>query len=162
MFLLPDCLELDLSFVPASEFGAGGPKFRLVFGDAAELPLEPPTAADELFGYAVHHALHARTCIERGRYWQAEYWISAVRDHALALACRRRALDGTYGRDFDQLSPDILDQFRDALVLSLGPAELRRALGSAVVTLVRESAEAKDMAENLEAQLGELTSGKVN
>jgi hypothetical protein len=105
VFLLPDCLELDLSFAPVSKFGAGGSKFRLLFGEAAELPDEPPTPAHELFGYAVHQTLHARVAIERGRYWQAEYWISAVRDYAFALACRRRGLDGSYGRGFDRLPP---------------------------------------------------------
>ena len=45
VFLLPDCLELDLSFAPASKFGAGGSTFRLLFREAAELPYEPPTPA---------------------------------------------------------------------------------------------------------------------
>ncbi len=35
---------------------------------------------------AWHHALHARASIGRGRLWQAEYWIGAVRDLVLALA----------------------------------------------------------------------------
>jgi hypothetical protein len=162
VFLLPGCLELDLSFTPASEFGAGGPKFRLLFGEAVETPYESPTPAHELFGYAVHHTLHARSCIERGRYWQAEYWISAVRDHALALACHRRGLDGTYGRDFDRLPSEVVDPVNDALVRSLERDELHRALGSAVAALLRESAEAGDMAEKLEGQLRELASGHVN
>jgi hypothetical protein len=151
VFLLPDCLELDLSLTPASEFGAGGPKFRLLFGEAFEQPHEPPTAAHELFGYAVHHTLHARFAIERGRYWQAEYWISAVRDHALALTCRRRGLDGWYGRDFDRLPAEVVDPLNDALVRSLERDELHRALGSAVAALLRKSAEAGDVAEEVEA-----------
>jgi hypothetical protein len=162
VFLFPDCLELDLSFTPASEFGAGGPKFRLLFGEAVERAAEPPTAADELFGYAVHHTLHARTAIERGRYWQAEYWISAIRDHALALACRRRGLDGWYGRDFDRLPAEVVDPANDALVRSLQRDELHRALGSAVAALLRESAEARDMAQRCEGQLRELASGSSN
>jgi hypothetical protein len=161
-FLLPDCLELDLSFTPASEFGAGGPKFRLLFGEAVELAYEPPTAADELFGYAVHHTLHARSAIERGRYWQAEYWISAIRDHALALACRRRGLDGWYGRDFDKLPGDVVDPAHDALVRSLEHDELLRTLQSAVASLLRESAEASEMAERVGGQLRELTSIHIN
>lgn len=64
--LLPGCLQFDLSFTPASAFGAGGPKFRLLFGKAAEKPYARPPSAHELFGYAVHHALRARFCIERG------------------------------------------------------------------------------------------------
>jgi hypothetical protein len=161
VFLFPDCLELDLSFTPASEFGAGGPKFRLLFGEVVEVSGEPPDSADELFGYAVHHTLHARTAIERGRYWQAEHWISAVRDKALALACRRRGLDGWYARDFDRLPAEVLGPANDALVRSLDPDELHRALESAVAALLRESGEAGDMAEKVEGQLRELASGQV-
>lgn len=78
VFLLPGCLQFDLSFTPASKFGATGPKFKLLFGNAVEKPFVS-SSAQELFGYAVHHALRARFCIERGRYWQAEYWISGAR-----------------------------------------------------------------------------------
>jgi hypothetical protein len=158
VFLLPSSLELDLSFTSARYFGASGPKFRLLFGQAVEQPLEPPTSADELFGYAVHHALHARTAIERRRYRQAEYWISAVRDYALNLACRRRGLDGWYGRDFDDLPVEVLRTFDDALVRALEPSELRRALKHVVEGLLDESVEAHDMAAKVGDQLRELVS----
>jgi hypothetical protein len=65
VFLLPGCLELDLSFTPASEFSVGGPKFRLLFGEVVSRPEEPPISAHELFGYAVHHTLHARVSLLR-------------------------------------------------------------------------------------------------
>ena len=94
VFLMPGCLQFDLSFTPASKFGATGPKFRLLFGSAVEKPYAPPPSAHELFGYGVHHTLRARFCIERGRYWQAEYWISSTRDYALSLACRRLGFRG--------------------------------------------------------------------
>jgi hypothetical protein len=162
VFLLPSSLELDLSFTPASEFGAGGPRFRLLFGGSVEKPYGSPPPANELLGYAVHHALHARSCIERGRHWQAEYWISALRDRALALACRRRGLDGAYGRDFDELPAEVVGPFTGALVQSLERADLRRALGNAVTVLLRESAEAREMAEKVESQLRELASGGVS
>ena len=42
VFLLPGCLQFDLSFTPAAEFGADGPKFRLLFGEAADRPASPP------------------------------------------------------------------------------------------------------------------------
>jgi hypothetical protein len=162
VFLLPHGLELDLSFTRASDFRASGPTFRLLFGVAVEEPDELPTPANELFGYAVHHTLHARVAIERGRYWQAEYWISAVRDRALALACRRLGLDGWYGRDFDRLPADILVPVNDALVRSLEPDELDRALGSAVAALLRESAQVGEMADKVEAQLRKLASGYIS
>lgn len=156
VFLLPGCLQVDLSFTPAAEFGARGPRFRLLFGTAVERPHVVPPSANERFGLAVHHAVRARVCIERGRFWQAEYWISAVRDEALALACRRHGLDGAYGRGFDELPPEVLAPFDDALVRSLRPEELRRALGSAVEGLLRESAEVADVAAKVEVQLREL------
>lgn len=159
VFLLPGHLELDLSFTPASQFGPGGPNFRLLFGEVVEQPFEQtPASAHELFGYAVHHSLHARVAIERGRYWLAEYWISAVRDYALNLACLSRGLDGWYGRDFDRLPADVLERFQDAIVRSLEPGELRRALEQVVHALLRESAEARDMVEKVRDQLLELVS----
>jgi hypothetical protein len=92
VFLLPGCLQFDLSFTPASHFGATGPKFKLLSGTAVDKPHIQPTPEAELVGYAVHHAVRARICIERGRFWQAEYWLSAARDYALSLACRQRDL----------------------------------------------------------------------
>src|SRR6266545_600476 len=128
VFLLPGCLQFDLSFTPASQFGASGPKFTLIFGSAVEKPYAQPPSAHELFGYAVHHALRARFCIERGRYWQAEYWISSTRDYALSLASHRRGLPTAYGRGFDDLPADVLDPFIPSLVRSLEREDLLRAL----------------------------------
>jgi hypothetical protein len=59
VFLLPGCLQFDLSFTPASAFGALGPKFKLLFGRAVDKPPPPPPSTQMLFGYAVHHALRA-------------------------------------------------------------------------------------------------------
>jgi hypothetical protein len=156
VFLLPGCLQVDLSFAPASSFGARGPRFRLLFGEAVDLPLPSPASANELFGLGVHHAVRARFCIERGRRWQAEYWISGVRDQALVLACRRRGLAVAEGRGFDDLPAEVLAPFEEALVRSLEPEELLRALAAAVAGLLGESAEAADLAARVEPQLREL------
>jgi hypothetical protein len=157
VFLLPGCLQFDLSFTPASKFGAAGPKFKMIFGSSVEKPYTQPPTAHELFGYAVHHALRARFCIERGRYWHAEYWISGTRDYALSLACRRRVLPAVYGRGFDDLPPDVRDVFKSALVTSLERDELLRALGSAIEGLLHEVDEVQDLAAKVEPQLRELT-----
>ncbi|HEX8032730.1 MAG TPA: hypothetical protein VF510_02730, partial [Ktedonobacterales bacterium] len=120
----------------------------------------PQPSPHELFGYAVHHALRARFCIERGRVWQAEYWLSAVRDYALHLACLRRDLPAREGRGFDDLPADVRDAFQDALARSLAPDELLRALGVAVAGLLREAAQVaqlREMATNIDPQLRELT-----
>jgi hypothetical protein len=153
VFLLPGCLQVDLSFAPAPEWGATGPGFQLLFGSAADVPASVGQPADELFGYAVHHAVRARFCVERSRFWQAEVWISALRDHALELACLQRDLPVSYGRGFDALPPELLDE--GALVRSLDRDELLRALRAAVALLVRVDPE---RSAPLEERFAELTS----
>jgi len=158
VFLLSGCLQFDLSFSPAAHFGATGPNFRLLFGNAVKRPAIGPPSAQELFGYAVHHAVRARVCIERQRYWQAEYWISAVRDNALSLACLRRGLPSHYGRGFDDLPVDARSSFEESLVRSLDRIELSRALCSAVEGLLREGTSAGELSGKIEARLREFIS----
>jgi hypothetical protein len=157
VFLLPSCLQFDLSFTPESSFGATGPKFKLLFGKSVEKPYPQPPAAQELFGYAVHHALRARFCIERGRYWQAEYWISATRDYALHLACLRRNLPPYQGRGFDDLPTEIHGVFSNALVTKLTRDELLRALGCVIDGLYHEIDGVQELAIKVKPQLLELT-----
>jgi len=159
VFLLPGCLQFDLSFTPASKFGATGPKFKLLFGNAVEKPFPSSPSAQELFGYAVHHALRARFCIERGRYWQAEYWISGARDFALSLACHRRGLLTSNGRGFDNLPAELCDVFKSALVTSLERDELLRALSCVINGLLGEVDEVQELAAKVEPQLRMLTVG---
>lgn len=157
VFLLPGCLQFDLSFTPASKFGATGPKFKLLFGNAVEKPHPQPPTAHELFGYSVHHALRARFCIERGRYWQAEYWISGARDDVLSLACRHRNLPANQGRGFDDLPPEIRDVYSSTLVTSLTRVELLRALGCVIDRLLDEKDDVQELALKVRSQLLELT-----
>jgi hypothetical protein len=158
VFLLPGCLQVDLSFAPASAFGARGPRFRLLFGSAVELPQPLSVPADELFGLGVHHALRARFSIERGRWWQAEHWITGVREQAFLLACGRRALEGGHGRRFDDLPAEVREAFEAALVRSLDAEELDRALSCAISLLLRESEDAAELAAAVEEQLQSLAS----
>jgi hypothetical protein len=131
VLLMPGALQFDLSFTPQSEFAATTPKFKLLFGSAGERPVVPQTA-EELFGWAAHHALRARFCIERGRYWWAEYWTSSLRDYALAIACTRRGLPAAYGRGYDDLPSEITELFAESLVRSPDRDELLRAFGVAL------------------------------
>jgi hypothetical protein len=50
VFLLPGCLQFDLSFTPASKFGATGPKFKLLYGKCVEKPFPKLPEAQELVG----------------------------------------------------------------------------------------------------------------
>ena len=158
VFLFPGALQVDLSFAPAGEFGARGPKFKLLFGSAVEHARAAPPPAQHLFGLGVHHAVRARFCVERGRLWQAQHWISDLREIGLTLACRRRGLGTQQGRGYDELPASVLTPFEDTLVRSLDRAELLRALGRAIDALLREAGEVRELASKVEVQLRELTS----
>jgi hypothetical protein len=112
--------------------------------------------AQELFGYAVHHAVRARICIERGRYWQAEYWISGTRDYALSLACRRRGLSPFYGRGFDDLPTNVRDRFIEALATSIQRDALLTALRAAIDGLLQEASDLQESVAKVEPRLREM------
>jgi hypothetical protein len=156
VFLLPDALQLDLSMTPAARFRPAGPRFRLLFGEPAahepEAPTPPaagdlfiptPAVAHDLFGWGVIYALHARACIERGRVWQAEHYVGAVRDHALSLACLREGLVAVQARGYDDLPAETFAGFADAHIGVVEPATLRVALAASARALVREGAEVR-------------------
>jgi hypothetical protein len=159
VFLLPDALQFDLSMTPAARFRPAGPRFRLLFGETAAGDAEAPKtpAAGDLFGWGVIYALHARACIERGRVWQAEHYVGAVRDHALSLACLLQGLPAVQARGYDDLSADTLARFDDAHVGAVEPDALRRALAASVLALMREGAEARlPHADSVAQRLAEL------
>jgi hypothetical protein len=138
VFLLPGALEVDIAFTPAADFGPRGPSWRTVFGETVELAPVPPQRRDDLAGLAWHHVLHARACIERGKPWQAEYWINGIRDQVLALACLRLGHPTSYARGADLLPPEITAPLEATLVRSLDETELRRALAAAATELAAE------------------------
>jgi hypothetical protein len=153
VFLLPDALQLDLSMTPATQFRPAGPRFRLLFGETAagdsetpvtgDLFIATPAVARDIFGWGVIYALHSRACIERGRVWQAEHYIGAVRDHALSLACLREGLPPVQARSYDDLAVETLARFEETHVGAVEPGTLRAALAAAVLALMREGTEAR-------------------
>ena len=84
-----------------------------------------------------------RACIERGRVWQAEHYVGAVRDHALSLACLRQGLPAVQARGYDDLSAETLARFEAAHIGALQPGALRAALAVSVLALLRAGAEAR-------------------
>jgi hypothetical protein len=154
VFLLRNGLQVDIAFTPAAEFGAYGPKFRPVFGDHVDREPPAPMATDESVGYAWLYVLHARRCIERAMPWQAEHMISGARDQVLALACVRYGLPHAYGRGFDRLPDNVTAPLERALVRSLEPDELRRALSAVTLALLQEL-------RMLDAELAERLSGPL-
>jgi hypothetical protein len=157
VFLLPGCLEVDVSVAPEEEFGAAGPTWRLLFGKDTERPELAPPPPDHLIGLCWHHVLHADAAMKRAKPWLAEYWISALRDHALELACLRLGLPAAHGRGFDQLGREVTAVYEDALVGSLEAAGQRRALRCATRNFIEEVRSVRpDLGARLATELRDL------
>jgi hypothetical protein len=154
VFLLRSTLPVDIAFWPAAEFGPIGPSFQLLFGSANERPPDRPPEPAHLIGMAWLYALHARSGIARGRRWHAEYMLSAARDQVLALACVRHGVPAAYARGVDALPAEVTAPMEAALVGSLDPAELERALRGVLERLM-------DEAERVDAGLAERLAGPL-
>jgi hypothetical protein len=140
VFLLPGGLEVDIAFVPAAEFGPLGPSWRTVFGHPVPRADPPAPARRDLIGLAWHHALHARVCLRRQRWWQAEQWIGALRGQVLGLACLRLGHPVSYAKGAHLLPAEVTAPLEATLVRVLEEAELGRALRAATSALVAEIA----------------------
>ena len=143
VFLLASTLQVDIAFAPEDEFGPRAPTFRLLFGRVGDRVAAAAGTAEagrvaELIGMAWLYALHARSSLARGRVWQAEYMISGVRDHVLALACVRHGVPAVQGRGMDQLPAEVTAAFAAALVRSVDGAELERAFRAVTESLIAE------------------------
>jgi len=158
VFLLPSTLQVDLAFVPGTEFRPLAPTFRLVSGRANEPRHAPPPQPLDLIGLGWLYALHVRSCIARQKLWQAEYMISGMRDHALALACIRHGLPATHGRGIDQLPDGVTAQLERSLVRQLDVVELWRAFRVVTDALLNEIQSAdSELAGRLQGALTHLT-----
>jgi hypothetical protein len=123
-------------------------------GEAKEPQHAPPTPAATIIGMGWLYALHARSCIARQKFWQAEYMISGIRDNALALACIRHGLPADHGRGMDLLPKEVTAPFEGALVQRLDAIELSRCFGAAVDGLLSEIRSSdEDLARRLEGVL---------
>jgi hypothetical protein len=159
VFLFPDTLQVDIAFVPAAEFGATAPTFRLLFGTAEEQPQVTPPSARAEIDMAWLYALHVRSSIERGRDWQAEYMLGGLRNAVLTLMCLRHGVRAVQGRGLHLLPSSATKAALATLVGSLEEAELRRAFRAAVELLLNETVHvdptlAQALARPLQAMLG--------
>ncbi len=158
VFLLPNTLQVDLAFVPAAEFQALAPTFRLIFGDANEPRHLPPPSPGDIIAFGWLYAVHARSSIARRKLWQAEYMISAMRDNALALACMQHGLPAVHGRGMDLLPNEVSAKYEGCLVRQLDTAELSRAFRRVTHGLLSEIRSIDEpLAERLQEALIELS-----
>lgn len=159
VFFLASTLQVDLAFCPQKEFRASGPAFRLLHGIAAEPIMNSLPTWQQEAGLAWLHALHARSSIERGRIWQAEYMISGIRNHLLMMICLRLNVSPYQGRGLDLLPSESTEKLRHTFVQTLDVAELRRAFMSVTESLLAEIVMFdSELASRLSEPLRELTS----
>lgn len=159
VFLLTNTLQVDLAFVPAEHFRPLAPTFRLIFGEAKEAAQFPAAGVSDTIGLAWLYALHARSCIARKQFWQAEYMISALRDQALTLACIRHGLPSAHGKGLDLLPTEVISPFTDSLVRYLDEVELARCFRTATEGLLAEILRAdRELHDRLAGPLHELLS----
>ena len=154
VFLLESGLQVDIAFTPELDFGARSPSFELAFGEPVEVPPTEPPAISDLAGLGWLGVLHANKAIERGRPWEAAYWVASVRDQTFALACLRLGESPYYSRGVDRLPLNVTTPLEETFVCGLEPDELRRALRAARRGLLEEIARTDtELAERLRAAL---------
>jgi hypothetical protein len=138
VFLLPNWLELDITFAPGEAFGAHGPEWQLVFGVDRRLATFPSPDENTVAGLGWHHLLHAYVAIRRQRWWQAEHWISATRNQILTSAALRSGVPSSYARGAHLLPDEVTAPLADTLVRNLSEYELSRALAAVATAYLTE------------------------
>ena len=138
VILFNNGLELDLSAAPEADFGARTPNFSLLFGRSKQISEFPTPNVQDTIGWGWHHILHANSAIRRRRFWHAEYWISALRNHVLAMRCQRYGLASAQSRGADKLPANELRALDDTLVRSIDQDSLSKALQATSREFFRE------------------------
>lgn len=140
VMLFANGLELDLSVVPESEFGPKAPTFKLLFGKALEKYDLPKPNIAKYYGLGWHHVLHANSAIKRGKFWQAEYWISHLREIIITMKCIRLGLPTQHGRGADRIPKSELNELNKTIIKSIEKDQLKTALTNCTQLLVKEIA----------------------
>jgi len=163
VFLLENTLQVDISFWRMAEFGAVGPKFKLIFGNAKEHRPAPAPDSRDLIGMGWLYALHVRSSIARHRLLQAEYMLGGMRHETFAMACKRAGLEAVQGRRLDDLPEGFRRHASDCLPRSLEPDELQRAFRVTTKLLLSEVAKVDEaLGKRLEQPLTDLVASLVN
>jgi predicted nucleotidyltransferase len=157
VFLLKNTLQVDIAFWGADEFGAIGPNFRLIFGEAKSSQAPPQPNPSALIGMAWLYSLHVRSSLARGRTLQAEYMLSGMRNHVFELTCLRCGVVAQQGRGLDDLPASERERAAKCIPRSLDSRELKRVFRSTMELLVREIQHVdRELAERLAAVLEDV------
>ena len=139
VFLLKNTLQVDIAFWREAEFGAMGPSFRLIFGEAKSPRAGAPSdARGALIGMAWLYALHVRSSLARGRILQADYMMSGMRNHVFELMCLRCGVIAQQGRGLDDLPAAERESASACIPRSLETPEMKRAFQETMRVLLNE------------------------
>ncbi len=112
VLLLASTLQVDLSFWPHDQPLAGDAPVAVLFGEFPITLLDAAAEPDQSHS-AVRmgwlYALHLRSALGRGRWWQASWMLQSIRDVLVGLYCQRLDLPQSEGRGVDRLPADLLD-----------------------------------------------------
>lgn len=112
VLLLASTLQVDLSFWPHGQPLAGGAPVDVLFGEFAISPVAVAGALEQSHS-AVRmgwlYALHLRSALRRGRWWQALWMLQSIRDVVVGLYCQRLDLPQSDGRGVDRLPADLIE-----------------------------------------------------
>jgi|WetSurSiteA1Bulk_404760.scaffolds.fasta_scaffold11372_5 hypothetical protein len=128
VILFSNGLEIDLSVVPKIDYGPISPNFKLLFGEAINRTnfLEQPLRT--LIGWGWHHVLHANSAIKRLNLWQAEYWLSSLRNYIISMKCMRLGLPSAHARGADRINNFDKKVLESTLIQTLELKELYKVL----------------------------------
>lgn len=158
-FLLANFLEIDISFQHFNDLVARRAHWRVAFdrSDRIETILRtswdnrrPPDPQETYLKYLSsiwYYVSVVTKCVQRGQVWRAIYELETIRTRAVELAGLRLGVEAQDYHDADRLPPEVLTTFEAALVRTVEPGEVRRALRAAVACFFRE-------ARALDAQFG--------
>lgn len=144
-FLLQNGLEVDLAFTPSADFTVWGP-VRVAFdrtGTATRAATAPeswsptPDWRGEA-GFAWHDVLHACLAANRGKPWQALFFLQRVRNRTLSLASERHGSESDEFAHVDELPADERDPLLASLVSELDRGTLLEAIDAATHAFLEE------------------------
>jgi predicted nucleotidyltransferase len=144
-FLLRDGLLLDLAFTPIADFEVWAPvrilldrTGRATAATEKAAPWTPTPDWRGEAGFAAHDVLHACVAANRGRPWQALYFLQRIRNRTLALASERHGWDSDDFTRVDDLPENELRPLEATLVANLEREALIDAIDLATRTFLDE------------------------
>lgn len=158
VYLLPNALQVDLSFTPTQNFGAITNAFKLIFGKANHRQHKPEPELSSILGYSILYALKSRCAIEREKYWQAIFYLDKFRENIMTMKCISLHLNPFDGRSFDELPNSFLNKITTGLTGELNRDTLKNSLRSFTKILIQEIKQDNTIAYTFENELKRIAS----